>query len=510
MLPGPGLQLTRKQLYDEIWEISAVGVAKKYHLSYPHLLKRIKEERIEIPPAGYWTKKSFNKETTTIPLSGDPERLVSLGDAELGYSEVVPQIQAVSPPQVPDETPASAPSSVIADSEIRSEPKVQQPPTMVQGVRFYDRDRLYQEVWAYRREELAQTYDMEEAALTKLCQALAIPMPPANYWKKLHDGKPVTVPPLPQVCARAVDDIYTRNNLEKTGFLSDGEQAILLSAALYLSLRDEREKQNPNISRCRKQLRPLQKGETGYGVENVSGESIPRTLRILDALTKTASALGMEISDRLYFSVGADRVQLQFSELKDKTTHQLTRQEKLQLVKYEEEKKKHSWASRPQIPKYDYTYNGRLSVSIGGKYHYHDTAKTPLEERLGDMLLSLTAAIHDTRLVREEQEERARKAEEERQRKEELRRRYDREAERTAALVNMAEDYHTACKIRAMVNAMKQKEPLSEEETAFISWAEGKADWFDPTIAAKDPCLGTRDHGADAKDKELKREWWRW
>ncbi len=119
MLSGSGLQLTRKQLYDEIWEISAAGVAKKYHLSYPHLLKRIKEERIEIPPAGYWTKKSFNKETVTIPLSGDPERLVSLGDAELGYSEPVPQTQAAPLPEAPDKVNSKAPSSV---------PQMQRPP----------------------------------------------------------------------------------------------------------------------------------------------------------------------------------------------------------------------------------------------------------------------------------------------------------------------------------------------------------------------------------------------
>lgn len=145
---------------------------------------------------------------------------------------------------------------------------------------------------------------------------------------------------------------------------------------------------------------------------------------------------------------------------------------------------------------------------MSGKYHYHDTEKTPLENRLGDMLLSLTAAIHDVKLVREEREKRARKAEEERQQKEEIRRRYNEEAERTTALVNMADDYHTACKIRAMVEAMKQKTPLSDEEKGFIIWAEGKADWFDPTVAAKDPFLGTRKHSADAEDKARKKRWW--
>lgn len=46
--------------------------------------------------------------------------------------------------------------------------------------------------------------------------------------------------------------------------------------------------------------------------------------------------------------------------------------------------------------------------------------------------------------------------------------------------------------IRAMVEAMKQKTPLPDEAKAFIIWAEGNADWFAPTVAAKDICLDTK------------------
>ena len=36
------IEMTRKQLYDEIWEMSVTGVAKKYNLPYAHLMKQIK------------------------------------------------------------------------------------------------------------------------------------------------------------------------------------------------------------------------------------------------------------------------------------------------------------------------------------------------------------------------------------------------------------------------------------------------------------------------------------
>ena len=47
------IRLTRKQLYDEIWEISAAGTAKKYDIPYSQFLKQIKEANIPILPSGY-------------------------------------------------------------------------------------------------------------------------------------------------------------------------------------------------------------------------------------------------------------------------------------------------------------------------------------------------------------------------------------------------------------------------------------------------------------------------
>ena len=56
VIQTPIIELTRRQLYDEIWEISVAGVAKKYGIIYAHLMKQIKEANIPIPSSGYWTK----------------------------------------------------------------------------------------------------------------------------------------------------------------------------------------------------------------------------------------------------------------------------------------------------------------------------------------------------------------------------------------------------------------------------------------------------------------------
>ena len=42
----PVATMTRQQLSDEIWKISAAGAAKKYGISYPLLLRQIKDAYI--------------------------------------------------------------------------------------------------------------------------------------------------------------------------------------------------------------------------------------------------------------------------------------------------------------------------------------------------------------------------------------------------------------------------------------------------------------------------------
>ncbi|MCO5384592.1 MAG: hypothetical protein NHB14_01320 [Desulfosporosinus sp.] len=55
------IKISREILYNEIWEISAAGAAKKYNVPYAELLRLCKEVEIPIPPSGYWTKLNFGK-----------------------------------------------------------------------------------------------------------------------------------------------------------------------------------------------------------------------------------------------------------------------------------------------------------------------------------------------------------------------------------------------------------------------------------------------------------------
>lgn len=105
-----------------------------------------------------------------------------------------------------------------------------------------------------------------------------------------------------------------------------------------------------------------------------------------------------------------------------------------------------------------------------------------LENRVGELLLILYTASEKIRVEREAREEAKRKAEEEARKKKLQQQQYNTEIDRLTTLKNEAEDYQTACKIRAYVSAVESKPNLDQSQIEWIAWAKAKADWYDPTI----------------------------
>ena len=146
--------------------------------------------------------------------------------------------------------------------------------------------------------------------------------------------------------------------------------------------------------------------------------------------------------------------------------------------------KKYAWARKSQICKYDSVYNGRLSLCINDAKTFRDCRSYVLEDRLGDMMLSIygeAEQMKQTRLVREEAERHRREQE---RKREEQRQQYNAEVDRSLALVNCAADYEIACRIRTYVSVM-EKAHSNQDLSARASWARAKADWYDPTVAKR-------------------------
>ncbi len=539
--------MSREQLYNEIWEISVMGVSKKYNAPYSHLLKLCKEVDIPIPPSGYWTKLSFGKPVTQTPLPDIKTDIITLPNLEntklkndkkkqktrIGDEittvnvQVSKGIQHVDLPEI-DPYVLNAGQDKLETSkydEINSQQNSK--------YNIYNRETLYKEVWERPVTEVAKKYRVLDVAIHKVCKSLDVPTPPSGYWAKVYAGKPVNKIPLPKT-DKPVQKFGTRTNSEDIGetdntvlgFMEDEEREMLFAIADQIQLTNEGAKMHPKIIAHRRTITEWNKNNnknagsclgSRYNSEPnpvfsdvVSEKSIPRVFRIFDTLIHVMEPLGCTLNDDLKFIIRDEIVSIQFSEAKDEIKHINTKEENIQLLKYEEDRKRYSYATKPKIRKYDHVYNGRLSITVHNTRTYRDCKSYQIEERLGDVLIQMYETADVLLKEREAREEAMRRREEEERLKEERRKRYNSEVERTVALNNLAEDYDRASKIRSYIYAVEAIGNKDEETLDWIEWARNKADWYDPTIARDDEFFGKRMHEKDIKEKELKPSGYSW
>lgn len=552
MLEEPQIQMTRKQIYDEIWEISVAGLAKKYGIQYTWLLRQVKEANIPIPPSGYWAKLNHGKLVTKPELPEPLSAIITISKAmPTSYKTCAagePSIkkeQAFEHESKTDLATNIAISSVIKSTvqDSDSDPSISKLAANEQQsiletsnqcgktYNIYDRETLYKEVWEQPVTEVAKRYRVSDVAIHKVCKSLDIPTPPLGYWAKLRAGKPVAIVPLPdsgrtETKAGLRTEMKNGPELEREvlTFLSQEERDIILSISRQIIMPDENAKMHPKIIAHRKSVsewKKLHKEKIGrswnarkvdsppFLAETVSEASLPRVCHILDAFIKAMEPLGCSLTKDLRFIVNNETVPISVTESKDEIKHVLTKEENMQLLKYEEERRRYPSAYKPNIRKYDHPYNGRISLSVNSNRGFRDCKSYVIEDKLGDILIDLYEAADVIRRQRESREEAERKRIEEEHLREEKRKRYNKEVERTVELTNLAEDYDTSCKIRRYINAVASSDESDENALAWIEWAKNKADWYDPIIAREDEFLGKREHTKDKEQKVLKRpSWW--
>lgn len=63
---------------------------------------------------------------------------------------------------------------------------------------YYDREKLYEEVWAEPVQKVAQRYGVSDVAIAKTCRKMHIPVPGRGYWNKVQAGMKMKKLPLPK------------------------------------------------------------------------------------------------------------------------------------------------------------------------------------------------------------------------------------------------------------------------------------------------------------------------
>lgn len=472
--------LTREQIYNEVWELSLAGVARKYGTSYGLIYKLCKETNVPIPPAGYWTKLNFGKSVSKLPLPDSTIHEVAIPRSK------TPRVRV----QKIDKDMATIPEAKIEATQ--------------QG-----KDTLNN---ADAGSELVM---IENNFLEVGLDTGGMPLSKSSITEKYINNR---------ISPEAAHNSFS----DKLAFLDEDERNKVFDIASRIEIPHEKAKMHPKIAayknvvndwnRNDKKEVGAQRSRQNYNSYKssppflagvISKEMLSRVYRILGALINAIEPLGCSVTDTLSFIIRNESVSLEIYEMQDKVDHILTKSEENQLRKYEEDKKRYSWASKPNFRKYDYVFNGQLSININQNQNkrFRDTRFTTVEDHLGTLLIEMYEAAEIIRKEREAREEERRKREEAERLREERRKRYMIEVERTVALTNVAQDYAMACKIRAFVAALESSGNLTGEDLQRIDWAKKKADWYDPIIAREDEILGKRDH---EKGKDLKTEypWW--
>ena len=440
--------LSRQQLYDEIWQMSVAGVARKYNLNYAKLIAKCREANIPFPPSGYWTRKNMGKD-----VSGE---VVALPPSDNENVELL--LAGVK---------SEKKKKVISDAEeLHSD--------MEEGLK---------KAASSMEEKGKETGNEDQAVSVKETVE--------------KSGADDTVLPF-------LDSVEKKRVLQAASELRICDKKRLHEQLIKYrkSMTEWKQKEVQNQRGYQRRNRP--DDEPAFFNE-ISPESQQRAFLILDALFCAVEELGGKVNADLSMRVMADTVRIRIAEGQDKVKHELTKQEARALVEYNDKVKRNGWASKPQIRKYDSIYNGKLRIIFDNGEYIRDTGKEKLEDRLGDLLMRLYENSEEARIQRERLEEERRKREEEARRQAEIQKRKEDEVRRTRELLNQAEDYKIACEVRQYIAAVARQKEMTPEVAEWIEWAKKKADWYDPIIAAEDEYLGRREHSKSREEKDWDR-----
>ena len=405
---------------------------------------------------------------------------------------------------------------------------------MTNNVFIITREELYKEIWEISLTGVAKKYDLNYSKLVSACKEHNIPYPTSAYWTKKKMGLDIKydVMPLPESHEKEIrlelknskpllkkNDNEEENDIQEfnyLNFLDENERSKVATVISELDINKHKRlhktildyknkvKDERKEERQRNYYNPYYNihnyTETGY-FANVSKNEIDRCLKVVSTIYYAIEELGGKINSDFSMQIRGERLNIEIEELKDKVNHELTKEEAKKLLEYEDEKKRYSYAYKPQIRKYDYIHNGKLKITFENREYIKETDKVKLEDKLGDIIVKLYEKSERIRVARVAREEEAKRREEERKREVELKNRRKEEAIKTIDLVNKSEDYRIACEIRNYIKAVELKEELDEDTKQWIKWANKKADWFDPIIDANDELLGKREHGVSSKDK---------
>ena len=401
--------------------------------------------------------------------------------------------------------------------------------------RHYDRKKLYEEVWKEPVLTVAKRYGVSDVALAKVCRSLDVPLPGHGYWAQIRAGQKLKKPPLGANKGRTEinSPVFEYSDPKKTVidtsllFLDDEQREKIIDSCKALQVKTELRNPHTLIQSTKQWMKSGGVYDSNYGPffrYRLSDKSRTRAFLILDSIFKELEKHGYQVvtkhpilNERSHYGEGEKHhlahvvhgnVYVTLN-IKDRMH---PKPKEIEPVSKASNRRK----NEPVLePKEVFEYSGELTFWIGSAYSryktWNDSKTYKLEDKLGEIVISIIEAIHKAEVDRIE---RLRKEEEARIRAEEeaaFKERQRKEVKKVRQLLADAENYQASAIVFEYLRALGGYGDTDNHAMhKYIEWAKDKATWMNPLNNKDDELLGKLDAGIKeflGDDKWFNRRW---
>jgi hypothetical protein len=384
----------------------------------------------------------------------------------------------------------------------------------------FERQALYEEIWAEPMTTVAQRYALSDVGLKKICVKLDIPVPPRGYWARLKAGQLPEKPPLPKSDGPSTFERSWRvdePNKELENRLANArlEEAPLplLSGATYSAPSGLADlgKEATSIAKAMAKFKEVDGlvslSDKSWAEISVSEGSRVRALMLLDKVAFTIKAAAgvfhakaITQVERPYHSrrdsdEGRGSFEIHGTRYFVRIKERILKEEIIEPPPLSPKKRSTRYAYEPDFSafyrpkKYSFTPTGKLQLQIyRASFSYEiakteDTANTVVEDKIFTLIekvekIALTAKV-------EEQLRHERKLESERKSKiwQARKANKDKLLKELDEYEQMARDLDRAESLRRLMEKIRGlPESQSEPKEKHIAQLTLMADWLDPIV----------------------------
>lgn len=351
----------------------------------------------------------------------------------------------------------------------------------------FTREELYDLVWKKNMEQITRLYGISSYSLRAACAEIQVPLPYTSYWVQVKYGREWKTK-LPQNYTG-----FPTVEILKKKF--ETEKHIPVPSPIVLLKREIENDQKAPIEVGKKLNKPhrlIQITKNSWDKRDKSkrywepdkeGLSLhvayalmPRAFRFMDALIKLLEYRGHELRKNHYGYTVAVVYEIEIEvHLREANKRVPSKQ---------------SYSSTELIP------TGKFVFQVG-KYSEQKEwcdGTTPVEKLLARIVAKLEIMAEKEKKWKKENRLRQLEREKQEAIERNIAERKQKEVQDFKALLEEAERFDEATKLRNYVKAVqKQADPVDEKTQQWIMWAEKKINWIDPLICAFDDIFTEHD-----------------